>query len=95
MSSARRAVYESARWAKKSDHQLLQKFRKTPFLRNAQGLTAEKRGLLENIREQTEKMEYTVDRILHMAALHSGRLHLQKEWVHHMSRLCHLTEIKS
>ncbi|WP_163097761.1 sensor histidine kinase KdpD [Acidithiobacillus ferrianus] len=53
----------------------------TTLQRNARGLTVEERGLLENIREQTEKMEHTVDRILHMAALQSGRLRLQKEWV--------------
>ncbi|MEB8559437.1 ATP-binding protein, partial [Acidithiobacillus ferriphilus] len=53
----------------------------TTLQRNAQGLTAQERDLLENIREQTEKMEHTVDRILHMAALQSGQLHLQKEWV--------------
>ena len=53
----------------------------TTLQRNARGLTVEERELLENIREQTEKMEHTVDRILHMAALQSGRLRLQKEWV--------------
>ena len=53
----------------------------TTLQRNAQGLTAEEHDLLENIREQTQKMEHTVDRILHMAALQSGRLHIKKEWV--------------
>jgi two-component system sensor histidine kinase KdpD len=53
----------------------------TTLQRNAHGLNAEDRLLLENIRQQTEKMEHTVERILHMAALQSGRLQIQKEWI--------------
>ncbi|MCE5394659.1 MAG: sensor histidine kinase KdpD [Acidithiobacillus sp.] len=52
----------------------------TTLQRNAQGLSNEERDLLENIREQTERMEHTVDRILNMAALQSGKLSLKKEW---------------
>lgn len=53
----------------------------TTLQRNAQGLTADEYDLLENIRVQTEKMEHTVDRILHMAALQSGQINIKKEWV--------------
>ncbi|MGC8504055.1 MAG: ATP-binding protein [Acidithiobacillus sp.] len=54
----------------------------TTLQRNADSLSLEERdSLIKNIRGQTEKMSGMVERILHMAALQSGRLELKKDWV--------------